>query len=143
MNTVDTSHTLFQKTLLTLHALTFFSLIFSPFYLSWRSQIYYGYIISYMFSATIMGWIYFGRCIVSDLENSHKYGSIPTFFHVVVGINMKHYHTYVANFVTYSSFLIKMYYAPTIGFMIFSLILIGYYKLMKFLISKRKNKYEF
>ena len=42
----------FQKRILVAHGLFFFSVIFSPFYLSWETQIRYGYIISYLLSAT-------------------------------------------------------------------------------------------
>ena len=79
-------------------------------------------------SATVLGWIVFGRCIISDLENSNRYGSIVTFFDVVVGINANVYHNEIHKFVTYSSLLVKMYYTPSITYMFCSCILFLIYK---------------
>ena len=115
-------HTLQQKIILTLHTFSYLLIILSPFYLSWETQIRYGYLISYLMTATIVSWIFTGRCIIGDLENSNEYGTIATFFTVVVGINMNHYSNQFQNFVTYSNFLIKIYYAPTIFYMFFSII---------------------
>lgn len=128
-------HTLTQKIVLTIHSLTFFSAILSPFYLSWESQIRYGYLFSYGMTGTILGWILFGRCIVSDLENSGKYGSIATFLMVVVGLNVERYHQQIHKFITYSSLLIKLYYAPSITYMFISGILFLIYKMNKWIRS--------
>ena len=134
-HTYPNTHTLKQKIVLTVHSVIFFSTIFSPFYLSWESQIRYGHLFSYAMTATVLGWIVFGRCIISDLENSHRYGSIVTFFDVVVGINANVYHNEIHKFVTYSSLLIKMYYAPSITYMFCSCLLFLIYKSKKWIYS--------
>ena len=126
-----TTHTLTQKIILTIHSLTFFSTIFSPFFLSWETQIRYGYIISYGMTATVLGWMVFGRCLVSDLENSNKHGSIPTFLIVVMGININRYHRQLQSLIIYSSFLVKIYYAPTLTYIYFCILLFFIYKMYK------------
>ena len=127
-NHVIGKHTTMQKIILTLHIMLFLCKILSPFYLSWETQIRYGPYIYYLSTATIIGWVVFGRCIISDLENSHKLGSIPTFFCAVLGLNINGYYRHIQNFVTYSIFLIKLYYAPTIGHMFFSCFVLLLYK---------------
>lgn len=126
-----TTHTLTQKIILTIHSLTFFSTIFSPFFLSWETQIRYGYLISYGMTATVLGWMVFGRCLVSDLENSSKHGSIPTFLIVVMGININRYHRQLQSLIIYSSFLVKIYYAPTLTYIYFCVLLFFIYKMYK------------
>ena len=126
-------HTFEQKIILTLHTFSYLSVILSPFYLSWETQIKYGYLISYLMTATIISWIFTGRCIIGDLENSNKYGTLATFFTVIVGINMNNYSKQFQNFVTYSNFIIKIYYAPTIFYMFFSIIFFICYKWHKWI----------
>ena len=121
----------FQKRILVAHGLFFFSVIFSPFYLSWETQIRYGYIISYLLSATFLGWIFYGRCVVSDLENSTKYGSIATFLDMIINYNIERNYRKVEAFVIYSSLLIKLYYAPSFRIIFLSIILFFVYKIKK------------
>lgn len=106
-------HTLGQKILITLHSLFFFSVILSPFYLSRSFKYKYGYLISYGLTTTFLTWIYYGKCVLGDLENSNKHGTIVTFFTNIVGINMEKDTESIHKMITYSSIATDLYYSPS------------------------------
>ena len=124
-------HTLGQKILITLHSLFFFSVILSPFYLSRSFKYKYGYLISYGLTTTFLTWIYYGRCILGDLENSNKYGSIVTFFSDILGMRMEKKYNTINIMINYSSFATDLYYSPSAFHTYFVIALIILFELMK------------
>ena len=135
-----------QKIFLTLHCLMFFYLLFSPLYLSRSFQYKYGYIIAYCTTVTIISWIFFGRCVFNDLENSNKYGSITTFFTEILGINVTRENESILNMTTYSIFFITFYYSPGTYHTYFTIFLFIVYKinksLQKFYKTRKIKKYD-
>ena len=131
-HTYPNTHTK-AKIVLTVHSVIFFSTIFLLFIFPGNHK--YVMVICFICNDSNCFGLDRFRCIISDLENSHRYGSIVTFFDVVVGINANVYHNEIHKFVTYSSLLIKMYYAPSITYMFCSCILFLIYKSKKWIYS--------